>query len=123
MDALKAQIAAKRKAKEDEFGGKKFRKRGEIEEERIRQKMEEEEREAAEKVCPIGITFPSPLESVATSSLFRAALCLSLSPAGIPRTALALLCPVPPQPSSSLPLPPASPSSPTPPCCALPLFP
>ena len=50
MDALKAQIAAKRKAKEAEFGGQKFVKRGDLEQARMRQKEEEEARELAQKV-------------------------------------------------------------------------
>jgi hypothetical protein len=50
MEALKAQIEAKRKAKEAEFGGQKFVKRGDLEQARMRQKEEEEAREMADKV-------------------------------------------------------------------------
>lgn len=50
MDALKALVAAKRKATEEEFKGKKFLKRSEIEEQRLKKLREEEEKERLQKV-------------------------------------------------------------------------
>lgn len=49
MDALKALVAAKRKATEEEFKGKKFLKRSEIEEQRLKKLREEEEKERLQK--------------------------------------------------------------------------
>ena len=50
MDKLKQLVASKRKATEEEFGGKKFVKRGELEEVRVQKLREEEEQERREKV-------------------------------------------------------------------------
>ncbi len=50
MDKLKALVAAKRKAAEEEFGGKKYVRRGEIEELRLAKLREEEAREREAKV-------------------------------------------------------------------------
>jgi pre-mRNA-splicing factor 18 len=49
MDKLKELLASKRKAAEEEFAGKKYAKRSEIEDIRIRKLKEEEERERQEK--------------------------------------------------------------------------
>lgn len=49
MDTLKALVAKKRKATEEEFGGKKFVKRSDIEELRLRKLREEEQQELAVK--------------------------------------------------------------------------
>eukprot|EP00873_Tetraselmis_striata_P004952 jgi/Tetstr1/425216/TSEL_015677.t1 len=48
---LAALVAAKRKAKEGEFGGRKYVKRGELEEARLRAVREEEEQERAKKLA------------------------------------------------------------------------
>jgi hypothetical protein len=50
MDALKAVLAAKRKAQEEAFQGKKFLKRSELEQLQIKKLKEEEEKERAAKV-------------------------------------------------------------------------
>lgn len=50
MDALKALVANKRKAVQDEFQGKKFARRSEIEDCRMRKLREEEEQERLAKV-------------------------------------------------------------------------
>lgn len=50
MDKLKELVAAKRKAAEEEFQGKKYVKRGEIEGARLAKLREEEEAERAAKV-------------------------------------------------------------------------
>ena len=50
MDKLKALVSAKRKATEEEFGGKKFMKRGDLEEMRLKKLREEEAQENAAKV-------------------------------------------------------------------------
>ena len=50
MDKLKALVASKRKAAEEEFRGKKFVKRGELEEMRLEKQREEEEQERQQKV-------------------------------------------------------------------------
>mmetsp|Transcript_7220 Transcript_7220/g.20345 ORF Transcript_7220/g.20345 Transcript_7220/m.20345 type:complete len:305 (+) Transcript_7220:236-1150(+) len=63
MEALKAQIEAKRKAKEQEFSGQKFKKRGEIEEARLRQKQLEEEQESAQKALKKVLTHQSSKSS------------------------------------------------------------
>ncbi|GAB4821259.1 hypothetical protein N2152v2_008305 [Parachlorella kessleri] len=49
MDALKAVLAAKRKAQEEAFQGKKFLKRSELEQVQLKKLKEEEERERQEK--------------------------------------------------------------------------
>lgn len=50
MDSLKAAIEAKRKAAKEEFGGKKFVKRSQLEELRLKRVREEEAREQQGKV-------------------------------------------------------------------------
>ena len=45
MDSLKALIAQKRKEKEEEFEGKKYVRRGEIEEKRLKRLRDAEEKE------------------------------------------------------------------------------
>ena len=58
MDKLKALVAAKRKAAEEEFGGKKYVRRGEIEELRLAKLREEEAREREAKVsgrCSVSV--------------------------------------------------------------------
>jgi hypothetical protein len=50
MDTLKALLGNKRKAAEEEFKGKKYVKRGDIEDARLRKLREEEEKELREKV-------------------------------------------------------------------------
>ena len=50
MDSLKALVAKKRKEKEEEFEGKRFVKRGEIEDKRLKRLRDAEERELALKV-------------------------------------------------------------------------
>ena len=52
MDALKALLDKKRKATQEEFGGRKFVKRSEIEKSRLEQLKEQEAKEQAEKVHP-----------------------------------------------------------------------
>ena len=49
MEALKAVLAAKRKAQEEAFQGKKFLKRSELEQLQLKKLKEEEEREKQEK--------------------------------------------------------------------------
>ena len=56
MDKLKQLVASKRKATEEEFGGRKFMKRGELEEMRLKKLREEEEQERILKVCCIHFT-------------------------------------------------------------------
>ena len=65
MDKLKALVAAKRKAAEEEFGGKKYVRRGEIEELRLAKLREEEAREREAKVgaarlCPVWVLCALP---------------------------------------------------------------
>lgn len=50
MDKLKALVASKRKASEEEFKGKKYVKRSEIEELRVAKLREEERQEREAKV-------------------------------------------------------------------------
>lgn len=54
MDKLKELLAAKRKAAEEEFGGKKFAKRAEIEELRLAKLRAEEAKEREAKVRCLG---------------------------------------------------------------------
>lgn len=51
MEAIKAELEKKRKAKQEEFGGKKYAKRSDIEALRVAKVREEEVVEAARKVC------------------------------------------------------------------------
>ena len=53
MDNLKKLLANKRKVTEEEFGGKKFIKRSELEELKIQKLKEEEGLERQEKVCSL----------------------------------------------------------------------
>ena len=56
MDSLKAFVAQKKKEKEEEFEGKKFVRRGEIVEKRLKRLREAEEKEIQLKVClPSGL--------------------------------------------------------------------
>ncbi len=50
MDKLKQLVASKRKATEDEFAGKKFARRADLEEARLQKVREEEEAEKKLKV-------------------------------------------------------------------------
>lgn len=50
MDKLKQLVASKRKATEEEFGGRKFMKREELEEMRLKKLREEEDQERQTKV-------------------------------------------------------------------------
>jgi pre-mRNA-splicing factor 18 len=56
MDKLKQLVASKRKTNEDEFGGKKFVKRADLEEAKLQKLREEEEAEKKLKVWLICIT-------------------------------------------------------------------
>ena len=49
MDKLKQLVATKRKATEEEFGGRKFVKQAELEELRLKKRKEEEEEERKRK--------------------------------------------------------------------------
>jgi hypothetical protein len=51
MEKLKELVASKRKAAEEEFRGKKFVRRGDIEELRLAKLRAEEQREREAKVC------------------------------------------------------------------------
>uniref|UniRef100_A0A061S944 Pre-mRNA-splicing factor 18 n=1 Tax=Tetraselmis sp. GSL018 TaxID=582737 RepID=A0A061S944_9CHLO len=62
MEALKAQIEAKRKAKDEEFGGQKYRRRGEIEELRLKKKSQEEEEFIAKKQKKATVESEAPQE-------------------------------------------------------------
>ncbi len=56
MDALKAVLAAKRKAQEEAFQGKKFLKRSELEQVQLKKLKEEEERERQEKASLVDLS-------------------------------------------------------------------
>lgn len=63
MDALKAMLKAKKEEQAAEFGGKKFIKRAELEEQRLKRLREEEETERTAKVhhCPSSGSVVLPL--------------------------------------------------------------
>jgi len=50
MDKLKELITTKRKAVDEDFGGKKFLKRGELEEVKLKRLRDEEQQEKLRKV-------------------------------------------------------------------------
>ena len=58
MDSLKALVAKKRQEKKEEFAGKKFIRRGEIVEKRLKRLRETEEKELQGKVhtLPVNLT-------------------------------------------------------------------
>lgn len=51
MDKLKQLVATKRKATDEEFGGRKYVKRAELEDLRLQKLKDEEETEPQAKVC------------------------------------------------------------------------
>ena len=78
MDALKALVASKRKSAEEEFKGKEYAKRSEIEELRLAKLREEEQREREAKV---GARAPASPAAVPQASRQPAVLSLcSLRP-------------------------------------------
>ena len=72
MDSLKALLAKKRKAADEEFGGRKQVKRLDIEQARIQQLRTEEQQELVAKVSRGSLsTLPSGTASVASISACR----------------------------------------------------
>lgn len=69
MDKLKQLVASKRKAVEEEFGGKKFVKRGELEELRLKKLREQEEEERKQKVRVLLHLLPRPNGNLLASQL------------------------------------------------------
>lgn len=78
MDALAAAIAKKRKSAQDEFKGRKYVKRSELEEARMRKVREEEASELQRRVGDAALS-PARAHAAADNALTQ--VCMLYSPA------------------------------------------
>ena len=82
MDKLKEAIAAKRKAAGDEFQGKKYVKRGDLERVRLQKLRDEEEQERREKVrcSPLARAGDGQPEAIAQLAAHMSPILVSTQP-------------------------------------------